>query len=107
MTTDEKLDAALKALADIQRWQASHDTSHQRIERDVNDLRHDMYGNGSPGLKSRTQTIEDRCTLGKCHPTRDAIIHVLVNVISGAILLFIGWLLMVYSHIETIRFMGK
>jgi len=34
------------------------------LQRDVNELRHTVYGNGSPGIKTRVERIETRLDTG-------------------------------------------
>ena len=97
MTADEKLDALIKAMDLSLRWQAAHDEQHAFIARDLNDIRHDLYGNGTPGLKARTQTIEQRCAANVCSRFWDFATKVAVNVLSGGSLIFFGWLLMIYK----------
>jgi len=98
VTTEQKIDVMMATLSEMQRWQVSHNTEHQMFTRDISDLRKEVYGNGSPGLKARTQTIEHGCAMLRCSRIKDIAGKITVNVISGMVLLFVGWLLILYRN---------
>ena len=76
----------------------------------IEGLRHDMYGNDNPGLKSRVQSVEQHCEtvcaeldaqIKKTPSTfKKILVATLPNIISALILAYIFWQLFVYSNLH-------
>lgn len=102
MTVDQKLDAIMEQIANVQLWQKAHDVAHKMIDRDVNEIRTELFGNGHPGIKERLQIQEQTCT-SSIHLHRaivgwqGAMRSIIVNVVSGAALAVLGWMLVMYA----------
>lgn len=58
---EKKCDKMAQTLTEVRDWQIRFDGRAEQIARDVDELRGDMYGNGSPGVKARLQRQEDNC----------------------------------------------
>ena len=85
MTDSEKLDKILE-------WMAAHDAHHETVGRDLIEVRASLYGNGHPGIVSRTQTIEQRCASQCVGAIARSFLKIAENVASAAIIAFIAWL---------------
>ncbi len=108
---DEKVDKLLAATTAIERqlaaYVAAHSELHRSVERDINELRGEMFGSGmQPGIKGLLQSQITMCAsvqAGKPKPTFpfwDSIAKIGVNVASAACIGFIYWIIMVYDKVK-------
>ncbi len=96
MNDDTKI---LGKLDEILRWMAAHDQKHEADDRDVKELRAEMYGNGHSGVKRTLDRLWQRCELRTCTSMwKRFAFSLLGKVMAGGILMFIGWLLWVYRN---------
>lgn len=86
---DEKVDKLLT-------WQAVHDTKHEVVDRDINEVREVLFEN--PGLKSKVERLWN----GRkdSFRWRDLWMYVLRVLIIAGILGVIGWLLGLYRSVN-------
>ena len=97
----EELKPIHDKLDEIIKWQAAHTVMHQMVDRDLEEHRRALFGNGSPGLKATVQRIGQRCDERACSdPIKRAALDVATKVIAGSILMLIGWLLFVAEFIH-------
>ncbi|MDD4888886.1 MAG: hypothetical protein PHU85_03065 [Phycisphaerae bacterium] len=103
----EDLKAIHEKLDQIILWQNAHTVEHRTVDRDMEEYRETLFGNGRPGLKADVQSIKQTCDAKTCaSPIRQAIIDMGVKVLAGAILMFIGWLLFVAEFIHKLQTIG-
>ena len=100
MNIGEKLDSMLRDLTEIRAWQTRHDAMHEAVNRDLMELRNETYGNGHPGLKSQVQSHQELlANLLRPRPGVDMLTKIGVNVVSGGLLMFFVWLLLIYKNV--------
>ena len=90
----------------VTRYEEQADARQEKI----GNLEHDMYGNDTPGLKSRVQSVEQHCEtvcaeldaqIKKTPSTfKKILVATLPNIISALILAYIFWQLFVYSNLH-------
>jgi len=102
MTNDEKLDKLLTVVAEVHSWQQAHTVAHAAMNRDLGELRDELYGTGS--MKLRQHALEQAVASIQAAGLRPPWWHTLFlgvceKVISGAIIAFIMWLMFVYRTI--------
>lgn len=85
---DGKLDKLLM-------WKAAHEEGHKTIDRDVNEVRETLYGNGNPGLKSQVQTLMN-CKQGMSR-WKDFWMGVLKVVFAALIVTVLMWFMLLYQ----------
>ena len=103
MNQDQKLDRILEEIGEVRLWQATHTAKHEAIDSDVGDLKNTMYGNGTPGVKSRLQTNESKLAMIEqryappCWWQR-LWLGVAEKVTSAALIGLIIWVLFLYQN---------
>jgi hypothetical protein len=105
MTTDEKLDELRNTLSKVLSRMDTHDERHKAIEEKLSDHAHDLYGNGGPGLKAQVQTQRIICESNRALHAKPNMLHVWAfdvskNIAAALVVLFVGWLLFVYRHMQ-------
>ena len=86
---------------------ASHTENHRGLEKDLDNLMNEMYGEGqSPGMKGLLRNQINLCSaMQAAKPKtpsmcREAVAKIMVNVTSGVCLAFIFWVVFVYKHTQ-------
>ena len=87
MTLRETLNTMVEQLSKVLQWQAVHTEGHERLDRDVDELRETMYGN--PGIKDKVLDLW-RCKK-QIKASRQFWFEILKNVITYTILAVIVW----------------
>lgn len=77
-------------------------------QKSIDELRDTVFGNGTPGLKVRVQSIEEHCA-GVCADLRKMpstfkriLIATIPNIISALLLAYIFWQLAVYVKFHAV-----
>ncbi len=99
------LEEIRKALEEIKAWMIGHAADHKRVERDVEEVRDDLYGvNGRPAIKSRLQAVEQEQAACRAKRPRGPwvpfALGIAEKVIAGGLLAYLAWLLFVYRNVQ-------
>jgi len=91
----DKLNEMDPKLDELLLWKAAHEEGHKTIDRDVDEVRETLFGNGNPGLKSQVQTLMN-CKQGISR-WRDFWMGVLKVVIAAIIIMVLTWFMVLYQ----------
>ena len=89
----EKLTAMDGKLDELLLWKSVHTESHKSIDRDINEIREELFEN--PGIKTQVQTLMN----GKkqINKSQDFWRSILRKVIETAIIAIIMWFMLMYK----------